>query len=46
MFECVKLTNSKTIDAPLETNARHFMTDGDPLSDLSLYCTGVGNLFI
>ena len=39
-----RVTNSKTIDNPLEVNVRYSSSDGKPLLDRTLYRTIVGNL--
>ena len=39
-----RLTDNKTVDTPLENNVRFNTTDGEPLSDLTLYRQLVGNL--
>ncbi|KAJ0433139.1 putative RNA-directed DNA polymerase [Helianthus annuus] len=39
LFQRARLTDNKTVDTPLETNARYSPTDGVPLSDPSLYRT-------
>ncbi|XP_039118171.1 uncharacterized mitochondrial protein AtMg00810-like [Dioscorea cayenensis subsp. rotundata] len=44
MFEHARLTDSWTVDTPLETNARYSPSDGTPLADSSLYRTIVGSL--
>ncbi|XP_022041096.1 uncharacterized mitochondrial protein AtMg00810-like [Helianthus annuus] len=44
LFQRARLTDNKTVDTPLETNARYSPTDGVPLSDSSLYRTIVGSL--
>ncbi|GFS44208.1 hypothetical protein Acr_00g0089110 [Actinidia rufa] len=40
----VGLTDNKTVDTPLENNVRLNTTDGEPLSDPTLYCQLVGSL--
>ncbi|XP_035829962.1 uncharacterized mitochondrial protein AtMg00240-like [Helianthus annuus] len=44
LFQRARLSDNRTIDTPVETNARYSPTDGVPLSDQSLYPTIVGNL--
>ncbi|XP_024027044.1 uncharacterized protein LOC112093217 [Morus notabilis] len=44
IFECVCLTDNKTIDTPHEVNARYSSVEGSPLPDPSLYRTAVGIL--
>ncbi|XP_021986171.1 uncharacterized mitochondrial protein AtMg00810-like [Helianthus annuus] len=43
-FKWARLTNNRTIDTPLKTNACFSPTNGVPLSDLSLHHTIVGCL--
>ena len=44
LFERARLTDNRTTDTPIETNAKYSPTDGVPLSDPSLYRTIVGSL--
>ena len=44
LFERARLSDKKTVDTPLETNAQYTTTDGVPLSDPNLYRTIVGSL--
>lgn len=44
MFKCVQINESKTIDTPLEPNARYSMIDSVPLLDMILYHSIVGSL--
>ncbi|XP_023765590.2 uncharacterized mitochondrial protein AtMg00810-like [Lactuca sativa] len=44
LFTRAGLSDNRTIDTPLETNARYSHTDGVPLYDLNLYRTVVGSL--
>ncbi|KAJ9544827.1 hypothetical protein OSB04_024534 [Centaurea solstitialis] len=44
LFERAQLSDKKTVDTPLETNVHYTLTDGVPLSDLSLYRTIIGSL--
>ena len=39
-----RLTNNKIVDIPLKNNVRLNTTDGEPLSDPTLYCQLVGSL--
>ncbi|XP_048229101.1 secreted RxLR effector protein 161-like [Ricinus communis] len=43
-FMRARLSDSKTVDTPIELNARYFASDGSLLSDPSLYRTVVGSL--
>lgn len=44
IFEHARLTDNKTVDTPLEFNARYSAYDGSQLSNPSLYRTVVGTL--
>eukprot|EP00257_Ricinus_communis_P022167 XP_015581822.1 uncharacterized protein LOC107262165 [Ricinus communis] len=44
IFEHARLSDNKTIDTPIELNARYFASDGSLLPDPSLYRTVVGSL--
>ncbi|KAL4580201.1 hypothetical protein LXL04_016385 [Taraxacum kok-saghyz] len=44
LFERARLTDNRTTDTPIESNAKYSPTDGVPLSDPSLYRTIVGSL--
>jgi hypothetical protein len=44
ILERARLTKNKTLDTPIEVNARHSSSDGLPLIDLTLYRTIVGSL--
>jgi hypothetical protein len=44
ILEQARLTNNKTVDTPIEVNARYYSSDGLPLIDHTLYRTIVGSL--
>jgi len=44
ILERARLTDNKTVDTPIEVNARYFSSDGLPLIDPTLYRTIVGSL--
>ncbi|XP_050233144.1 uncharacterized mitochondrial protein AtMg00810-like [Mercurialis annua] len=44
IFERARLSDNKTVDTPIELNARYSISDGSPLPDPSLYRTVVGRL--
>ena len=44
ILERARLTNNKTVDTPIEVNARYSSFDGLPLIDPTLYRTTVGSL--
>ncbi|KAJ0972269.1 hypothetical protein J5N97_020228 [Dioscorea zingiberensis] len=44
ILERAKLTDTKTIDTPIEVNAKYSSSDGTPLLDPTLYRTIVGSL--
>jgi hypothetical protein len=44
ILERARLTDNKTIDTPIEVNARYSSSDGLPLIDPTLYRTIVGSL--
>ncbi|XP_031281289.1 uncharacterized protein LOC116139772 [Pistacia vera] len=44
ILERARLTDNKTVDAPIEVNAKYSSSDGFPLSDPTLYRTFVGSL--
>jgi hypothetical protein len=44
ILERVRLTDNKTVDTPIEVNARYSSSDGLPLIDPTLYRTIVGSL--
>jgi len=44
IFERARLTDNKTVDTPIEVNAKYFSYDGLPLTNPTLYCTIVGSL--
>ncbi|XP_031283998.1 uncharacterized protein LOC116142731 [Pistacia vera] len=44
ILEQARLTNNKTIDTPIEVNAKYSSSNGLPLSDPTLYRTIVGSL--
>lgn len=43
MFEQTRLSDTKIVDTPLESNVKYFPTGYVPLSDLSLYHTIMGS---
>ena len=43
-LEQARLTDNKTVDTPIEVNAKYSSSDGVPLSDPTLYHTIVGSL--
>jgi hypothetical protein len=44
ILERARLTDNKTVDTPIEVNARYSSSDGLPLIDSTLYHTIVGSL--
>jgi len=44
ILEQARLTDNKTVDTPIEVNARYSSSDGLPLIDYTLYRTIVGSL--
>jgi hypothetical protein len=44
ILERARLTDNKTVDTPIEVNARYFSFDGLPLTDPTLYHTIVRSL--
>jgi hypothetical protein len=44
LLSCAGLTDSKTTSSPLETNIKLLATDGEPLSDVTLYRQLMGSL--
>jgi len=44
IFERARLTDKKTVDTPIEVNARYSSSDGLPLTDPTLYRTIVRSL--
>src|SRR3954467_2166829 len=44
ILERARLTDNKTVDTPIEVNAKYSSSDGTPLPDPSLYRTIVGSL--
>lgn len=44
LFEFALQTNNRVVDTTIETNARYSPSDGQPLTDPSLYRTIVGSL--
>ncbi|XP_031257983.1 uncharacterized protein LOC116116020 [Pistacia vera] len=44
ILEQARLTDNKTVDTPIEVNAKYSSSDGLPLSDPTLYRTVVGSL--
>jgi hypothetical protein len=44
ILERARLTDNKTVDTPIDVNARYSSSYGLPLIDLTLYCTIVGSL--
>ena len=44
ILERARLTDNKTVDTPIEVNAKYSSSDGLPLSDPTLYRTVVGSL--
>ncbi|KAL5581259.1 hypothetical protein UlMin_013701 [Ulmus minor] len=46
ILEWAILTDNKTVDTPIEVNAKYSSSDSLPLSDPTLYCTIVRSLFV
>ena len=46
LFDRARLTDNRTVDTPIKSNAKYTPSDGVPLSDPSLYRTIWGVLFI
>ncbi|XP_047342761.1 uncharacterized mitochondrial protein AtMg00810-like [Impatiens glandulifera] len=44
LFERARLTDSRIVDTPLETNVRYSSSDGTPLEDYGMYRTIIGSL--
>ena len=44
ILERAGLTDNKTVDTPIEVNAKYSSSDGVPLLDPTLYCSIVGSL--